>query len=99
VSWKFDTTVLVVYEFGMASITLKNIPEDLHALYKWKAKRNSRSLQAEIIETLKRKALPPELEEEKSLDEIVGMLVPKEGGKSIEEMNAAVDQMFRESWK
>ncbi|MDA7881008.1 hypothetical protein N9A94_01745 [Akkermansiaceae bacterium] len=83
----------------MASITLKNIPEDLHAIYKRRAKAHSRSLQAEILETLKRRAVPPELEEEKSLDDLVGMLSCDGPPVSVEDMNEAVSKMFRETWK
>ena len=83
----------------MASITLKNIPEDLHALYKRRAKKNSRSLQAEILLALAERAEDAEEERKVEVDDVIGMLKYDGPPISVEEMNAGVDKMFRETWK
>ena len=83
----------------MASITLKNIPDDLHVLYKRRAKRNSRSLQAEILLALAERAENGEEERKVEVDDVIGMLKYDGPPISVEEMNAGVDKMFRETWK
>ena len=85
----------------MASITLKNIPEDLHALYKRRAKKNSRSLQAEILKTLADEVDLNSSEEEKiyEVDDLIGILKYDGPPKTIEEMNEGVAKMFRETWE
>jgi plasmid stability protein len=47
------TTRMEPFGFAMASITLKNIPADLHRAPKKRAKEHHRSLNKEIIATLK----------------------------------------------
>jgi hypothetical protein len=85
----------------MASITLKNIPEDLHALYKRRAKTNSRSLQAEILKTLADEVdlNPSEGEKIYEVDDLIGILKYDGPAKTIEEMNEGVAKMFRETWE
>lgn len=83
----------------MASITLKNIPEPLHCAFKRRAKAHSRSLQAEILRTLARSVAEPEGEGELVVEDVAGMLKPKRNGVAVREMNHAIDQMLRDSWK
>ncbi|MBI1941750.1 MAG: Arc family DNA-binding protein [Acidobacteria bacterium] len=40
----------------MANVTVRNIPEDVHAVLREEAKRNARSLNAEIVATLSDRA-------------------------------------------
>lgn len=83
----------------MVSITLKNIPEDLHAIYKRRAKKNSRSLQAEILWALREKAESMEETTFLEVDEVAGMLKSKVKGVSVDDMNRGIDEMFRKTWK
>ena len=83
----------------MASITLKNIPDQLHAAYKRRAHANARSLQLEIIHTLSRNAnLPPETGAA-DIEAVAGMLKPGRKGVTVEDMREGVDQHFRKTWK
>lgn len=43
----------------MLTLTLKNIPEDLHAMLKGSAERNRRSLNSEILARLERELAAP----------------------------------------
>lgn len=83
----------------MASITLKNIPEDLHVLYKRRAKRNSRSLQAEILLTLSERGNNTDDQDFLEVDDVCGMLKSKVKGVTIEDMHKGIGGMFRKSWK
>ncbi len=83
----------------MASITLKNIPEHLHAIYKRRAAAHHRRLQAEIYRTLALHASGPEGNNSVSIDDVAGMLKPRRKGVRIEDMKPGVDRMFQESWK
>ena len=46
----------------MLTITLKNIPEDLHAMLKESAERNRRSLNSEILARLERELTAPTID-------------------------------------
>lgn len=83
----------------MASITLKNIPESLHATYKRRAKAHSRSLQAEILRTLASSASLEPASDPLSVDEVAGMLKPRRQGVTVLEMNKGIAQSLRDSWK
>ncbi len=83
----------------MASITLKNIPESLHSVYKRRAKAHSRSLQAEILRTLANSAsLEPETDT-LSMDQVAGMLKPQRKGVTVAEMDQGIAQSLRDSWR
>lgn len=83
----------------MASITLKNIPETLHATYKRRAKAHSRSLQAEILRTLASSASMEPAPDPLSPDEVAGMLKPRRKGVTLAEMNQAINQSLRDAWR
>lgn len=84
----------------MASITLKNIPEQLHATYKRRAKLHTRSLQAEILHTLGQSAGVVVAEEAESIENVAGSIRPGTGRHvSLKEMDASVDAKFRREWK
>jgi len=83
----------------VSSITLKNIPEHLHLTYKRRAKRNARSLQAEILYTLGQSAMESVEEPSMSVDDVAGCLKPRGSTVSLEEMDRGVDAMFRRQWK
>lgn len=82
-----------------ALIGLKNIPEPLHSAYKRRAKAHSRSLQAEILQTLARGVAAPHETDALAVDDVAGMLKPQRKGVTIREMNEAIDRSLRESWK
>ena len=46
----------------MLTFTLKNIPEDLHAMLKESAERNRRSLNSEILSRLERELAAPTID-------------------------------------
>lgn len=46
----------------MLTLTLKNIPEDLHAMLKESAERNRRSLNSEILARLERELAAPTID-------------------------------------
>jgi plasmid stability protein len=48
----------------MLTLTLKNIPEDLHAMLKESAERNRRSLNSEILTRLERDLAAPTVDPE-----------------------------------
>ena len=48
----------------MLTLTLKNIPRDLHAMLKESAERNRRSLNSEILARLERELAAPTLDRE-----------------------------------
>jgi len=57
------------FQFGsmranMPTLTLKNIPKDLHAMLKASAERNRRSLNSEILARLERDVVVPTLDPE-----------------------------------
>ncbi|TVP81688.1 MAG: hypothetical protein EA353_01320 [Puniceicoccaceae bacterium] len=83
----------------MASITLKNIPEHLHLTYKQRARRHARSLQAEILHALGESAGIATDEPALSVDDVAGSLIPRVPHASLEQMDRAVDAMFRGEWK
>ena len=83
----------------MASITLKNIPEDLHALFKRRAERNRRSLQAEILLLMENADFDFPEEEKLEVEDLVGILKYDGPPISIEEMNEGIGKMFRETWE
>jgi len=83
----------------MASITLKNIPEDLHARFRERAERNRRSLQAEILKVMEDADFDFPDEEKLRVEDLVGVLKHDGPAFSVEEMDAAVGKMFRERWK
>lgn len=83
----------------MSSITLKNIPEHLHLTYKRRAKRHARSLQAEILHTLGQSVGGEADEVPLSVDDVAGSIKPGAPQVSLEEMDRAVDAMFRREWK
>lgn len=49
----------------MATLTIRNVPDNLHARLKEQAKRNRRSLNQEVIAELDAAMRPPETEEER----------------------------------
>ncbi len=83
----------------MASITLKNIPEPLHCAYKRRAKANSRSLQAEILQTLSRGVAVPDETELLEVGDVAGMLKPKRKGVTVAQMEEGISRALGESWK
>lgn len=83
----------------MASITLKNIPERLHCAYKRRAKANSRSLQAEILQVLARSVVASDDSETLEVGEVAGILKPKRKGVTVSEMEEGISRELRESWK
>ncbi len=52
------------------NITLKNIPNSLHAILKDKAVEHGRSLSKEIISTLESSVLPKKIQNEDFLDQV-----------------------------
>ena len=84
---------------GMSSITLKNIPEHLHLTYKQRARRHSRSLQAEILHTLGESANVATDEPSLSVDDVAGSIKPQKPHASLQEMDRSVDTMFRREWE
>ena len=48
----------------MLTLTLKNIPDDLHAMLKESAEKNSRSLNSEILARLERELAAPTVDPE-----------------------------------
>jgi len=46
------------YGFNMATITLKDIPKDLHIVLKQRAQKHGRSLNKEVLECLKESVAP-----------------------------------------
>ena len=54
---------------GMASITLKNLPEHLHAMLKNEAKANYRNLEKEVIARLERSLDSETRRDQKWIDE------------------------------
>jgi len=83
----------------ISSITLKNIPEDLHLAYKSRAKRQGRSLQAEILFTLSQSADETIDEAMLQVDDVAGSIKPAKSAASLDEMEHAVDAMLRREWK
>lgn len=83
----------------MASITLKNIPEPLHCAYKRRAKANSRSLQAEILQTLAQGVVATHEDEPLAVGDVAGILKPKRKGVTITQMEEGISSSLRESWK
>ncbi|MFU8892157.1 MAG: FitA-like ribbon-helix-helix domain-containing protein [Luteolibacter sp.] len=83
----------------MASITLKNIPEPLHCVYKRRAKAHSRSLQAEILHTLAKHVATTDEDAKLAVEDVVGMLKPQRKGVTIQQMHHGIDQSLRKSWK
>jgi len=83
----------------MASITLKNIPENLHWTYKRRARQHARSLQAEILHTLRECAEEGPTESPLSVEEVAGSIQPKNRSVSLEEMDRTVDAQFHKEWK
>lgn len=63
----------------MPSITLKQIPENLHHHYKRQAKKHARSLQGEILEVLRQQAkLEPNCDkDEVRVEDLAAILKPK----------------------
>lgn len=90
---------MVAYLAVMASITLKNIPEPLHCAYKRRAKANSRSLQAEILQTLARGVVAPDETKPLAVGDVAGILKPKRNGVTVAQMEEGVSRGLRESWK
>jgi plasmid stability protein len=84
----------------MASITLKNIPEDLHWTYKRRARQHARSLQAEILHTLRECAEEAPTEPPLRVEEVAGSIRPKKKRSvSLQEMDQAVNSHFHKKWK
>ncbi len=83
----------------MPSITLKNIPEHLHLAYKRRAKQHARSLQAEILHTLGQSVDETVDNRVLSVEEVAGCIEPAKSQVTLEEMDSAVDVMFRQQWK
>lgn len=83
----------------MPSITLKDIPAHLHETYKRRAKAHRRSLQAEILSTLATHASLPADDSTVSIAEVAGMLRPERKGVSVQDMDKAVEELARKSWK
>ncbi|MFM7180880.1 MAG: FitA-like ribbon-helix-helix domain-containing protein [Verrucomicrobiales bacterium] len=83
----------------MASITIKNIPEALHFVYRRRAKAHARSLQAEILHTLARSVAAPDETGQMEVKEVAGMLKPRRKGVTIEQMREGIGQSLRKSWK
>jgi len=54
VSSRYNGSILVPGRHSLLTLTLKNIPEDLHAMLKESAERNRRSLNSEILARLER---------------------------------------------
>jgi predicted HicB family RNase H-like nuclease len=54
----------------MLTLTLKNIPEDLHAMLKESAERNRRSLNSEILTRLERDLAAPTVDPEAHASEL-----------------------------
>ena len=68
----------------MPTLTLRNIPEDLHAKLKDSAKRNGRSLNSEILARLERDLLAPRVDREahaKELKAFTGRIPKVEHGR------------------
>jgi plasmid stability protein len=86
----------------MSSITLKNIPKHLHTAYKRRAARHARSLQSEILYTLSESlasSVSGEEEPRLSTEEVAGIVKPARQEVTLGEMDAAVNEMFREEWR
>jgi len=83
----------------MASITLKNIPESLHGAYVRRAKAHSRSLQAEILQTLAQCVASPDVTGQLEVKDVAGMLKPRRKGVTIQQMHEEIDPSLRQSWK
>ena len=83
----------------MASITLKNIPEALHCIYKRRAKAHSRSLQAEILHTLAQGVAIQDEASQLAVADVAGMLKPPGKGVTVQQMGKGIDQWLQESWK
>lgn len=83
----------------MASITLKNIPEELHARFRLRAEKNRRSLQAEILRVMEDADFDFPDEEKLEVEDLVGILKYDGPAFTVEEMDAGVEKMFRETWK
>ncbi len=83
----------------MPSITLKNIPEPLHCVYKRRAKAHARSLQAEILHTLACNVSTADEANQLTVDDVAGMLKPQRKGVTIQQMDQGLEQSLRESWK
>lgn len=84
----------------MSSITLKDIPPGLHSFYKTKAKRNARSLSAEIFAALEKEADYVSDDEGLSLDQVGGCLQSKlDRVPTDDEMKKAIASMLVKKWK
>ncbi len=83
----------------MSSITLKNIPPTLHEAFKKRAKKNARSMQAEILSVMAEEVGDYVGEPEMSLNELSGCLKSDRKSVTIEEMDQAIQQKVRESWE
>lgn len=83
----------------MASITLKNIPEQLHCAYKRRAMANCRSLQAEILQVLARGVEVSDGSDQLAVEDVAGMLKPQRKGVTLPQMEEGVSNWLRESWK
>ena len=80
-------------------ITLKNTLEHLHLTYKHRAKQHARSLQAEILYTLGQSAEVVRNEPPVSVDDVAGCIKSAKPHVSLQEMDPAVDAIFRKEWK
>lgn len=58
------------HEASLLTLTLKNIPKNLHALLKESAERNRRSLNSEILARLERELAAPTLNREAHAKEL-----------------------------
>ena len=74
----------------MASITLKNIPEELHARFRQRAEKNRRSLQAEILKLMEDADFDLADEEKLEPKDLVGILQHNSTAFSVEEMDESV---------
>lgn len=85
--------------FDMASITLKDIPEDLHERFRKRAARNRRSLQAEILNVMANAEFDFAEEEKMDLDELIGVVNYTGPSFSVEEMDSELEKMVHKTWK
>ena len=58
----------------MLTLTLKNIPEDLHAMLKESAEKNRRSLNSEILARLEQDLAAPTIDPEVHAKELKGFI-------------------------
>ncbi len=67
--------------------------------YKRRAKQHARSLQAEILYTLGQSADENVDDRVLKVEEVAGCIKPARSQVALEEMDSAVDVMFRQQWK